>query len=132
VLATQDGAIRQREALEQLEVVISNTITNVNGSTRDGSRSSMELSTWVSRLKHVPIRVNKISHPQAVVGTMHHVTPLEPVRSIWIPRGISAPKVISYMNQLLRVEKFRFIHQVSEFLDIKMKAISEVSEIVRV
>lgn len=63
MLATQDGAIGQREALEQLEVVLSNTITDVNRSTRDCSGSSMEFSTWVSRLKHVPIWVNKISHP---------------------------------------------------------------------
>ena len=56
----------------------------------------MEFGTRVSGLEHVPIWLNEVPHPQAVVGTVHHVTPLEPVRTIWITRGISAPKIISY------------------------------------
>lgn len=76
MLTTQDRPIWQNEAFEQLEVVLSDAIANVNGSTGDGSRGRMELGTRVSGLEHVPIRVNEIPHPQAVVGTVHHVTPL--------------------------------------------------------
>ena len=37
MLASQDRPIRQNEALEQLEVVVSDAIGNVNWSTGDGS-----------------------------------------------------------------------------------------------
>lgn len=83
-LTAQNRAIRQGEGLEKLKVVLSNTIRNVNGAAGDGSGGSVELGARVSGLEHVPVRVNEISHPQAVVGTMHHVTPLEPIGSVHI------------------------------------------------
>ena len=76
VLASQYGPIRQDQALEQLEVVFFDWVADVNGSAGDGSRGGMELGTWVGGLEHVPVWVYEVAHPQAVVGTVDHVTTL--------------------------------------------------------
>ena len=36
----------------------------------------MEYSTRMSELEHVPIWMYKISPAQAIIGTVHHVTPM--------------------------------------------------------
>lgn len=76
VFTPQDRPIGQNKALEQPEVVFSDRVADVNGPARDGAGGSMELGAWVSGLEHVPIRVDEVAHPHAVVGTVHHVTPL--------------------------------------------------------
>lgn len=55
----------------------------------------MELRAWVSGLEHVPVGVDKIAHPKAVVSTVHHVAALEPECAVGIARWIRAPKVIT-------------------------------------
>ena len=96
VLTPEDRTVRQNKPLEQGKIVFPNSITDINWATRDCPRGSMELSTKVSRMEHVPIRVDKVAHPQTVVGTMHHVTTLKPKCAIGITRWISAPKIITY------------------------------------
>ena len=76
VLTPEGGPIRQDQGLEKLKVVLPHCVTYVNRPTRHGPRGSMESSTRVCGLEHVPIWVDEVPHPQAVVGTMHHVTPL--------------------------------------------------------
>jgi hypothetical protein len=94
VLAAQNGAIGQHQGLEQLKVVLPNSVTYINRATRNSARCSVESSTWVSRLEHVPIWMYEVAHPQAVVGTVHHVTTLEPKCAIGISRWIGAPEII--------------------------------------
>lgn len=48
VLASQDGPIRQNQASQQFEVVLSHLITHIHRSSRDGPRSGVEISTRVS------------------------------------------------------------------------------------
>lgn len=55
----------------------------------------MKRGAGVGRLEHVPVRVYEIAHPQTVVGTVHHVAPLQPKRTVWIARRIRAPEVIA-------------------------------------
>ena len=78
--------------------MLSHRITNIDRATRDGSRGSMEGGTRVGGLEHIPGRVDEVPHPQAVVGAMNHVTSLEPKRTVWITRGVRAPKVITYQT----------------------------------
>lgn len=63
VLAPQDGPIWQDQTFEQLEIVLADCVGNVDGSTGDGTRRCVELGARVSRLEHVPVRVDEIPHP---------------------------------------------------------------------
>ena len=63
----------------------SDRVTDVNGAARDGPGSGVELGTGVGGLKHIPIWVDEIAHPQAIVRTMHHMTSLQPKRTVGIP-----------------------------------------------
>lgn len=63
VFAPENRPVGHRQALEQREVVLSDTIGNVNRTAGNCPRSSMELGTRVSRLEHVPIWVNEVAHP---------------------------------------------------------------------
>lgn len=103
MLASQNGAIRQNQLLKQLEVVAPDRITYINRSARNGTRSGMEFGARMIRLEHIPIRVDKVSHPQAVVGAVHHVTPLQPIRAVWISGRVSAPKIIPCMNEWINL-----------------------------
>uniref|UniRef100_A0A7C8YH38 Uncharacterized protein n=1 Tax=Opuntia streptacantha TaxID=393608 RepID=A0A7C8YH38_OPUST len=76
MLAPNDAPIRQNQPLEQLEIMLSNTVTHIDRPPRNGSRGCMKLGTRVGRLEHVPIRVNKITHPQTVISTMYHMKAL--------------------------------------------------------
>jgi len=94
VVTAEDRTIRQDELLEEREVVLAHRVTDIDRTTGDRPRGSVELSTRVGGLEHVPVRVYEVAHPQAVVGTMHHVTPLQPVCAVDITVWISRPKVI--------------------------------------
>lgn len=99
VVATEEGAVGKDEALEQLEIVLPDLVTNVDGAAGDGPRRGVELRARVSRLEHVPVGVDEIAHPQAVVGAVHHVTPLQPevvVRVTPLTRIIGTPKIVTY------------------------------------
>ena len=63
VLAPEYRAVRQNHGLEEVEIVLSDRVTNVDGSARDGSGGSVELGTGVGGLEHVPVRLNKVAHP---------------------------------------------------------------------
>ena len=76
VLAPQKRPIGQDEGFQELEVVFPDVVADIYWSPGDSPWSGVELSTWVGGLKHVPVGVYEVAHPQAVVGTMHHVTPL--------------------------------------------------------
>ena len=76
-------------------------VTDIDWSTGDSPGSSKELSTRVSRLEHVPIWVDEVAHPQAVVGTVHHVTTLEPECAIGVTRWISAPEIITCKQRFI-------------------------------
>lgn len=71
-------------------------VADVDRPTRDGPGGSMEPCTRMSRLEHVPVWVYEVTHPKAIVGTVHHVTPLEPKCAIGNTLWFGAPKVITY------------------------------------
>lgn len=98
VLAPQDRAVRQHQPPEQLEVVLPDLVAYVDRSARDGAGSGVEQSARVRGLEHVPVRVDEVAHPQAVVRAMHHVTPLEPKRAVRVARWIGAPEIIAYIE----------------------------------
>lgn len=95
VLASENRAIGQHQGLEQVKVVLSNGVAHINRTAGDGPRGGMEGGARVGRLEHVPVGVYEIPHPQAVVGTVHHVAPLEPKRTVWVSGWIRAPEVIT-------------------------------------
>lgn len=70
-----DGTIKESKFLDEFKVMRAFTkmVTEVDGSTRDGSRRRMVLGTDMIRLEHVPIRLNHLTHPQTVVRTVNHV-----------------------------------------------------------
>lgn len=76
VLTSKDRSIREHQFFQKLKVVLSDKVTNINRATRDGSRGGMEGGARVGGLKHIPIRVDEVAHPQAIVGTMNHVATL--------------------------------------------------------
>lgn len=76
--------------------MLSDKITDIDRATGDSSRGGVESRTRVGGLEHIPVRVDEVAHPQAVVGAMHHVASLQPKRTVWITRGVGAPKVITY------------------------------------
>lgn len=94
-LASQDRPIGQHHAPEQPEIVLPDRVANVDGSARDGSGRGVKSGARVSRLEHVPVRVDEVPHPQAVVCAMHHVAALEPEGPVQVPGRISAPEIIS-------------------------------------
>lgn len=63
VVAPEDGAVGEDEALEQVEVVLADGITDINRPAGDGSRGGMKLSTRVRGLEHIPVRVDEVAHP---------------------------------------------------------------------
>lgn len=94
--APQNRSIRQDKALEQLEIMLTNGIADVDWSAGDGPGGGMESCTRMSRLEHVPVWVYEVAHPKAVVGTVDHVTPLKPKCAIGNTLRIGAPKIITY------------------------------------
>lgn len=98
MLAPQKRAVRQDEGFEEVEVVAPNAVADIDGSARDCPRSGVELCAGVGGLEHVPVRVDEVAHPQAIVRTVHHVTPLQPIRPVRIPARVRAPKIIAYIK----------------------------------
>lgn len=94
ILTAQDSAIRKHKTLQEIEVMLSHRVTDINRTTRDGPGCGMECSTRVCGLEHVPIWLNEVAHPKTVVRAVNHMAALEPKGAVGIPRGISAPKVI--------------------------------------
>lgn len=73
-------------------------VTDINRSSTDCPGASMELSTDMIRLEHVPVWLNNLTHPHTVVGTMNHMNTLQPVHSIRVAIWILEPKIIPYNN----------------------------------
>lgn len=101
VVTPQNRAVRENKLLKQIKVMFPNRVTNIDGTTRDGPGRSVKRSAGVSRLEHIPVRVYEIPHPQTVVRTVHHVTPLQPKRPVWVARRIRAPEVITCLIILI-------------------------------
>lgn len=76
MLAFWDGSIGVNKLLNKIEIVTPYRVTHVNGSTANGSRSGMEFRAQMVRLKHVPIGMDDLAHPHAVVGTVNHMNSL--------------------------------------------------------
>lgn len=96
ILTSKDRAIWKHQSFKEFEVVFSDRVTDIDRTTGDGARGSMEGGARVSGLEHIPIRMDEVAHPQTVVCAVHHVASLQPKCTVWISRWISAPKVVTY------------------------------------
>lgn len=94
-VAAEDGAVGEDDGLEEAEVVVADGVADVDGTAGDGAGGGVEGSARVGGLEHVPVRVDEVSHPQAVVGTVDHVASLQPERPVRVTRWVGAPKIIT-------------------------------------
>lgn len=76
MLALGDGPIREDKFLNEIKIMATNRVAHINRTTTDGPGSSVELCGAMIRLKHVPVWLYDLTHPQAVVCTVDHVDAL--------------------------------------------------------
>lgn len=94
-LTPQYRPIRQRQPPQQLKVMITDGVADVDGPTRDGAGGGVEMSAGVGGLEHVPVGVDEVGHPEAVVGAVHHVASLQPECPVRVPRWVRAPEIVA-------------------------------------
>jgi hypothetical protein len=102
-LAPEDGAVGERQAAEQREVVLPHRVADVDGPAGDGAGRGVEGGAGVRGLEHVPVRVDEVAHPQRVVGAVHHVAPLQPEGAVGVAGGVRAPEVVAHAAQRHRL-----------------------------
>ena len=77
--ALRDGAIREHKLPDEIKVMAADRIAEIHRSTADGPGCGVVPGAAVIGLKHVPIWLYHLAHPEAVVGTVDHMNTLQPV-----------------------------------------------------